>query len=95
MLETCLDDDAVLEAPSNLARGDCGNRANESDSSILEVQHMGTDRQATEGNLVDTALLEVQLNFVIEGSDNLANDRDQSILSLLLTFYRECNTHLI
>jgi hypothetical protein len=40
-----------------LVRGDCGNLAKEE---ILQHSnpHMGTDREATEGDLDDTALLE-------------------------------------
>jgi hypothetical protein len=58
-----LDVDALLEELTNWAREHCGNLAKERDSSILEVQHMGTDGETTE-NLDDDVLLEELTKWV-------------------------------
>jgi hypothetical protein len=57
------DDDELLEELSKLVRGDCGDLAKVRDSSILEVQHMGTNRVATDEELDEHALLEELSNL--------------------------------
>jgi hypothetical protein len=44
MRNSTADGDALLEELPKWARGVCGNRANDRDSSIIEVHHMGRDR---------------------------------------------------
>jgi seryl-tRNA synthetase len=61
---------------------DFDNIAKERDSLILEVQHMGTDREAIEEEL-DSAERQVEkLNAVREDFDNLAKDIDSLILEV-------------
>jgi hypothetical protein len=70
------DGDALLEEISNLFGRDCGKLTKERGSLDLEVQHMGSDRQARVCDLDDTALVEGQFNFAREGFKYLTNEGD-------------------
>jgi hypothetical protein len=48
----------------------------------MEVQHMGTDREATEKELDDDSLLKELSNLARGDCDNSAKERDPSVLEV-------------
>jgi hypothetical protein len=75
-------DPALQEDQLNLVREDCENTGNRRDSSILEVQRVGTHREATEEDLDNTALQEEQLNVARKDCDRTRNETDSLILEV-------------
>jgi hypothetical protein len=53
-----LDEASLPEEQLNVVREDCDNIAKERDSSVLEVEHMETDRETTGEARHDAALLD-------------------------------------
>jgi uncharacterized coiled-coil DUF342 family protein len=70
---------ALQREQLNVVREDCDSIAEERDSLIPKVQHVGTDRQATDEELDNTALLAEQLNVVRRDCDSIAEERDSLI----------------
>jgi hypothetical protein len=68
-------DPALQEYQLNVVREDCYNITKERNSLILEVQHMGTDRGASEEVLDDDAILEERSDLIRGDCSNRARER--------------------